>query len=219
MSSSHVRFVLVGVASVVWASTVSAWASDDSKDKEMPDQRFEKLLAAAMKAPEKANWKELREAFSRTTHYHPYSIDVTEKLREVAQSIGRGQTKEGEAVLLGLLERERFMRLDTLAMLVMLYEKTDQPKKAEKYKKLLDGILEVLKFPEAGTSFEKPIQVLFIEEEYLVTFNMPVGKQRLVVKDGHRFDVLELEADGDKPAKQVYFDIDLIQNARSILGR
>ena len=194
-------------------------ASDDSNDKETPDQRFEKLLAAAMKAPEKANWKELREAFSRTTHYHPYNIDVTEKLRKIAQSIGRGQTKESESALLGLLERERFMRLDTLAMLVMLYEKTDQPKKAEKYKKLLDGILGVLKDAEAGTGFEKPIQILFIEEEYLVTFNMPVRKQSLVVKDGHRFDVLEIESDGDKPAKQVYFDIDLTRNARSILGR
>jgi hypothetical protein len=214
MKSRYTGFVLIGVISLAWASAATAWAGDDPKSKETPDQRFEKLLAAAVKAPEKTNWRELREAFSRTTHYQPYSIDVTMKLREIAQSIGRGETQKSETALLELLERERFMRLDTLAMLVMLYEKTAQPKKAEKYQKLLDGIIGVLKYPEEGTSFEKPITVLFIDEEYFVTADMPTKQQSLVVHKGHRFDVLETEADGDKPVKKVYFSIDLLRNAR-----
>ena len=152
-------------------------ALDDPKTKQTPDQRFEKLLADAMNAPEKADWKSLREAFSRTTHYHPYSIEVDEKLKEIAKSIGRGETKESEAALLKLIEQDRFMRFDTLAMLLMLYERTDLPEKAEKYKKLLDSILKVLEYPKAGTSFENPIPILFIQEEYLVTTNMPIKGQ------------------------------------------
>jgi hypothetical protein len=218
MRSKSASFVLAGVIALVWAFAVPAWAGDDPRSKETPDQRFEKLLAAAMKAPETANWRALREAFSRTTHYQPYSIDVTMKLREIAQSIGRAETKESEAALVALLERERFMRLDTLAMLVRLYEQMEQPQKAEKYQKVLDGILGVLKYPDEGTSFEKPITVLFIDEESFVTAGMPVKKQSLVVRKGHRFDVLEVEADGDKPLTKVHFNIDLLRNAPSILG-
>jgi hypothetical protein len=216
MKSHPVAFVLVGVACLVWITEVVAGATDEPKGKESPDARFEKLLDGAMKAPEKANWRELREAFSRTTHYQPYSIDATQKLEEIAGSIGRVETKESEAALLKLLEQERFMRLDTLGMMLRLYEKTGEPEKAKKYEKMLEGILGVLKYPKEGTSFENPIQVLFIQEEYLVAVNMPVKKQALVVKNGHRYDVLEIKAQGDEPGKKLYFNIDLLGNTRSI---
>ncbi len=84
---------------------------------------------------------------------------------------------------------------------------------------LLDGILEILKFPKAGTSFENPITILFIQEEYLVTTNMPIKGRGLAINQGHRFDVFELEADGDQRGKKVYFNIDLTRNAKSILDK
>ncbi len=216
MRSHPVAFVLVGVACLAWVPDTAVGATDEPKGKESPDVRFEKLLDGAMKAPEKANWRELREAFSRTTHYQPYSIDVTQKLEKIAGSIGRGETKASEAALLKLVEQERFMRLDTLGMMLRLYEKTGEPGKAEKYEKILEGILGVLKYPKEGTSFENPIQVLFIDEEYIVAVNMPVKKQALVVKNGHRYDLLEIKAQGDEPGKKLYFNIDLLGNARSI---
>lgn len=217
MKSNFVGLVIVCVLCLAWTLAVLARGMDDTKGKETPDERFEKLLADAMNAPEKADWKSIREAFSRTTHYHPYSIEVDEKLKEIAKSIGRGETKETEAALLKLIERERFMRFDSLAMLMLLYEKTHQPEKAGKYKKMLDSILEVLKCPKAGTSFENPIPVLFIQEEYLVTTNMPIKGRGLAVSKGHRFDVFEVGAVGDQHEKKVYFNIDLTRNAKSIL--
>jgi hypothetical protein len=219
MNSKTVGLVPIGMLFLVGTFAGMAIALDDPKAEKTADQRFEALLETAMKAPEKADWKALREAFSKTTHYHPYSLDVTEKLGKIAQAIGRGEIKSSEADLLKLVERERFMRLDTLAMLIMLYQKTGQPQEAEKYKKLVDGMLKVLDYPKAGTSFENPIPVLFIDEEYMVTTNMPVEAQSLIVKQGHRFDVLELKAEGDKPGKRIYFDIDLISNAKSILSK
>lgn len=197
------------------ALVVRGVAAEDKPQKGTPDQRFETLLSEAMKAPENADWKALRGAFSETTHYHPYSIDVDTRLKEIARAIGRGETKESEAALLKLLERERFMRFDTVAMLMMLYQKIDQPEKAQKYEKILDGILGVLEYPKAGTSFEDPIPVLFIQEEYLVTTNMPIGGRGSTVHGGHHFDVFEIEADGSKPARTVYFNIDLPRNALS----
>jgi len=219
MKSGSVGLVLFSIVCIAWTLAVTARALDDPKSNETPDQHFEKLLADTMKAPEKADWKSLREAFSKTTYYRPYSIEVHEKLTEIAGSIGRGEAKKSEAALLKLLERERFMRFDTLAMLMMLYEKMDEPEKAEKYKKLLDGILEVLKYPKAGTSFENPIQILFIQEEYLVTTNMPIKDRGLIINKGHWFDVFELKADDDKQRKKVYFNVDLPRNSKSILDQ
>ncbi len=219
MKSKSVRLVLVSAVFLAWTFAVTATALDDPKNNVTPDQIFEKRFADVMKAPEKADWKSIREAFSKTTHYQPYSIEVHEKLTKIRASIGRGETKESEAALLKLLERERFMRFDTLAMLMMLYEQTHEAEKATKYKKLLDGILEVLKYPRAGTSFENPIQILFIEEEYLVTINMPTKGQGLAINKGHRFDVFELKADDDEQGEKVYFNIDLLRNAKSILDK
>jgi hypothetical protein len=219
MNSKSVSLVLRGVLCLSWTLAVMASGADDPKSKETPDQRFEKLLAAAMNSPEKADWISLREAFSRTTHYHPYSIEVDEKLKEIAKVIGRGQTKQSELALLKLIENERFMRFDSLAMLMMLYENTEQSEKAVKYKRMLEGILEVLKYPKAGTSIENPIQILFVQEEYLVTTNMPIKGRGLMINQGHRFDVFELLPEGDMPGKKIYFSIDLLQNAKSILDK
>jgi hypothetical protein len=179
------------------------------------NEQFEKLLANAMKAPEKADWKALRRAFAETTFYEPYNIEVPEKLKEIAKAIGRGETEQSEADLLKLLEQERFMRLDTNAMLMMLYEKTGPPEKAEKYKKILDGILGVLNYPKEGTSFDNPIEVIFIEEEYFVITNMPLEKQSLAVHDEHWFDIMEIKPVGDQPARKIYFKIDLPHNSLS----
>jgi hypothetical protein len=213
--------VLIRIACVAGTLAGTAKALDGPKTDKTPDQHFETLLEEAMKSPEKADWKALRDAFSKTTRYHPYSVDVTDQLNKIAEAIRRGETKETEAALIKLIERERFMRLDALAMLMMLYDKTGQTEKAEKYSKLVRCILNVLDYSKAGSSFDNPIQVLFIDEEYVVTANMQVKvkAQSLIVKNGHRFDVLEIASDGDQPTKSVYFDIDLMSNAKSLLSK
>lgn len=203
------------------ATPTQGFAADDTP-KETADQRFEKLHAEAMKAPENADWKALRKAFAVTSRYQPYSIGVDEKLKEIAKAIGRGETKSSEEALLKLVEREGHMRFDTVAMLMMLYQRTDQLEKADKYKTILDGILGTLSYPKGemsgpkgGTSFEDPIEVLFIQEEYLVTTNMPIAGRGTVLHKGHHFDVFEIMAGGDRPARKLYFNIDLSRKALS----
>ncbi len=98
-------------------------------------------------------------------------------------------------------------------MLMMLYDKMEQPENLKKYRKVIDGILGVLEYPKAGVSFENPIEVLFVQEEYLVATSMPIKKQELIIQDGHRYDVLVIEAVGEKPERKLYFNIDLLRNA------
>jgi hypothetical protein len=212
MTTSRSLFALAILACAAAWLAPTARAMGDPPTSETPDQRFEKLLATALKDPGKADWKTLRRAFARTTRYQPYNIEVTRKLREIFQGMERGEFKKSEADLLGLVERERYMRIDTLAMLMMLYEQTEQPEKAEKFRKLVDGMTGVLDYPKAGVSLEKPIEVLFVEEEYLVTTNMHVIGQALTIHNGHRYDLLMIGESGSEPAKTIYFDIELLKN-------
>ncbi len=87
--------------------------------------------------------------------------------------------------------------------------------KARKHRSYLEGLSSAVFAPGAGMSFEKPIDVLFIEEEYLVvgSLGLQVKQQALTEHNGHRFDVLTTAAKGDQPERQFYFNIDLLQQA------
>jgi hypothetical protein len=204
------------ILTLAWQVSGPTAAASGPPAKETPEQKLERLLAAAMKDPEKGDWRELRRAFAQTNLYHPYSNDVDEKLRRIARSIGAGELERSEAELRKLVERDRFMRFDSLAMLMMLEDKMGREEEAEKYGKLLGGIDRILMGPKRGTSFEDAIEVLFVEEEYLIIGKRSVKVQGLAAKDGHRFDVITLAADGDEPERDLYFNVDLLQDA---LGR
>jgi hypothetical protein len=183
--------------------------------KESPDQVFETLLANAKKAPAKVDWKALRVAFAATSHYDPYNIEWRQDLSKARKDVERGELKAAEAKLGKLLDRERFMRLDGHAVAIALYDKMGDSGKAEKHRAFLEGLSSAVFAPGAGMSFEKPIEVLFIEEEYLVmgSLGLRVKKQALTEHNGHRFDVLTAAGKGDQPERDFYFNIDLPQRA------
>ena len=193
-------------------------APGDPSTQKTPEERFESLLAAAMKEPKKADWNALRHAFSQTDAYQPYNVQWREESAKVAKDIHGGNLKAAETALVKLLERERFMRLDAIAMAVALYEKMGEKDKARKHRELLQGLAETVFVRERGMSFEKPIEVLFIDEEYLVVRSLGLQHkgQSLREKDGHHFDVLTLESGEGQPDREIYFNIDMPFNA---LGR
>ena len=136
---------------------------------------------------------------------------MVDQHRHVA--IGRGEFEPSEAALLKLLDRERSMRFETLAMMMMLCDKSGQPEKAAKYRKLLEPTLKILFDQKLGVSYDQPIEVLFIEEEYLVTAKLPAKRKGLMTHEGRRFDVFAIEAQGDQPARDLYFNVDLPQKS------
>jgi hypothetical protein len=175
------------------------------------DERFEALLAAATQEPAKTDWNALRHAFAQTHHYHPYNVEWKNEIDKVRKDLADDNLKAAEPALAKLLERERFMRLDALALAVALYQKTGEKDKARKHQDLLKGLADTLFVPERGMSFEKPFVVLFIDEEYIVlrTLRLRHRQQSLREKDGHHFDVFTIPAQGDLPGREVYFNIDM----------
>jgi hypothetical protein len=114
-------------------------------------------------------------------------------------------------MLVRLMERERFMRLDGHAVAIALYEKLGDSEKARKHRTFLEGLSSALFAPGAGKTFEKPIEVLFIDEEYLFlgSLGLRMKQQSLTERNGHKFDVLTTRAKGNEPELEFYFDIDL----------
>ena len=68
-----------------------------------------------------------------------------------------------------LIEREHSMRMDGQgAVAIELYGRLGDSEKARKHKDFLNGLSSTVFAPDRGMSFEKPIEVLFVDEEYTV---------------------------------------------------
>jgi Domain of unknown function (DUF4919) len=208
--------VVVCLVVLGWCSAGPAQAQTGAASE--ADRHFEELLAAAKKEPEKTEWKALRHAFAETSLYHPYSGEPLKQLTEARKKFKEGDLKTAEALLVKLQESERSMRLDTLLLLGAVYNATGQKEKESAERAFIEGIVGTLFVPGTGMSFDKPIEVLFIDEEYffLSVLEVKSKSQGLKEHDGHWFDVLQIEPKDGLPAHEFYFNVDL---PRKSLGR
>jgi hypothetical protein len=216
MNTLRLFVPLVGFL-VVGGSTpgVCGPGGDDPPARNSPEQRFEALLAAAQEDPSKADWKALRHAFAQTSMYQPYNPGWRREFASASRALRDGKLKEAEAALLKLLERERLMRIDGHAMAVALYEKVGDTQKARMHRAFLEGLSSALFVPGHGTSVEKPIEVLFLEEEYMVlgSLGLEMTQQALTEHKGARLDVLSTKSKNGQAGQSLYFNIDLPWNS------
>lgn len=199
------------VVVLLWVSVCSLSAGDDLAAQKKADRRFDDLLASSKKDPKKTDWKALRHAFAATSRYNPYNLMWNTEIGKVEDSVESGDAQETEAMLGKLLEREGWMRLDALKLAVTFYDKIGQKEKSRLYGAFVEGISGTILVSGAGFAIEKPIEVLFVDEEYFVlkAMNVKSKKSALVERDGHHFDVLTPEPEQGKPERPLYFNIDL----------
>ena len=129
----------------------------------------------------------------------------------MAESTRDGNLKAAESALTKLIEREHSMRMDGHAVAIELYEKMGDSEKARKHKDFLERPLSTVFAPDRGMSFEKPIEVLFVDEEYtvLTAMKLKLKCQALSEHDGHHFDILTTHAERGQPEHVLYFNIDM----------
>ncbi|MDB5350333.1 MAG: hypothetical protein JWN86_1580 [Planctomycetota bacterium] len=189
----------------------SAGLAQDASSSEKAEKTFATMLATAKQDPEKADWKALRHGFTETKAYKPYNGEWRKELAAVRGQVQRGETKEAEAALDKLMIREGFMRLDAHGLATVLYAKTGQKEKLDLHSKFARGIASTLYVPGTGQSIEKPIEVLFVDEEYLFLDSLKLkrAKQGLHNHEGHWIDVLETEPKNGGEGEKFYFNVDL----------
>jgi hypothetical protein len=216
MPKYRLSIPLVGFLIAGWTTTFPVlMAGDDTEAGKALDQKFEALLVSAQKDPKKADWKALRHAFSETSQYEPYNVSWRKDILAVGKDIQEGNLKEAEAALVKLLDRERFMRIDGHALAVALYEKTGDSEKARKHRDFLEGLSSEVFIPGHGTSVERPIEVLFLDEEYAMigAMGLKIRSQAFIKHDGHSFDVLTTHAKPGEPEREFFFNIDMPWNS------
>ncbi|MDR3618527.1 MAG: DUF4919 domain-containing protein [Paludisphaera borealis] len=210
------RHRLVSVAHVLLLGglTLSLAAAQEPPAKDA-DKEFDKMLSAAKETPEKADWVKLRHAFTKTTRYQPYNSKWREELNKLRTELKGKDPKAAEAALDKLIEREGFMRLDALGLAAAHYGKTGQKEKETLYVQFARGVASTIYVPGTGMSIEKPIEVLFIEEEYgfFNSLELKAKRQGLIAHEGHKLDVFEAEANGGGEPTKFYFNVDLPQKS------
>ena len=213
--------VVVRVSFLVALTAGLSPAQEAPTATEKADRAFADLLSAAKKDPEKADWKALRHAFAETSRYHPYNIKWRDELAAVREQIEAKRYKEAEAALDALMEREGFMRLDAHGVATVLYDRSGQKDKLDFHSRFAQGIASALFAPGRGLSIEKPIEVLFVDEEYLFLDALELGRKRQALreKDGHWIDVQETKTRDGKDGDTFYFNIDMPRGAlQKMLG-
>lgn len=203
---------LAGIlALAISVSVSSALAADDGPAQKKADQKFAALLASAKKDPKKTDWKGLRHAFAATSQYNPANVMWTDELNALEDSIENNSVQKAELLVNKLLEREGFMRLDALKVASAFYEKAGQKENARLCNDFINGISATLVAPGLGFTADKPIEVLFMEEQYLVleTLKWMSKSQKFVVQDGHHLNVITPNTDANKNARTLYFNLDL----------
>jgi len=216
MQTTRLSIALLGILLAGWSTTpANAQTAKDDEAAKARDYKFDALLAAAQKDPRKADWKAVRRAFSETSHYHPYDSSWRDDIVKVIEKMKEGKLKDAETALVELIGRERSMRIDGHALAVSLYEKMGDSEKARKHKELFESLSIAVFAPGNGTSFEKPIEVLFLEEEYsaISSMRLAVKQQALSERNGHRFDILTTRARAGQPERMFYFNIDMPWNS------
>lgn len=193
----------------------------DAPPSDEADKKFASMLAAAKAAPEKADFKALRHAFAETSSFKPYS-DWRKEIAAVREQVRRGETKEAEAALEKLMDREGFMRIDGHGLATVLYKRTGQKEKLDLHTGFAKGIAATIFVPGTGLGVEKPIEVLFVDEEYhfLESLKYKRKRQALEMHEDHWIDVLETEPREGEESQKFYFNIDLPHKSlEKMLGR
>lgn len=204
------------LASLLVALATAATArAQDAPPPEKADARFDSMLAEAKKDPEKADWRALRVAFSGTSRYQPYNVRWRDELNAVRKQIQEEKYKEAEAALDKLMDREGFMRLDGHGVATVLYSRSGQKDKLELHSRFAQGIASTLFVPESGLTIEKPVVVLYIDEEYLFLDALKFKRKRQALREegGHWFDVMETEPRDGEGGQTFFFNIDMPHKA------
>jgi hypothetical protein len=186
---------------------------------ESPDAVFARMLEAAKTDPEKADWKALRLAFSKTKSYTPHlqKLDST----PIMQELKNGERAAALVALDRLLEG-RWVDPGAHWLAAFVCAEVEDSKREKLHLAFARGLTNSIINAGDGVSFETAFPVLTLGEEYFVLDDVlkfqKHEKQTLVKHDGHMFDVHTFRSPSGSEVT-VHFSIDIPWAAeRSLLG-
>jgi len=174
------------------------------------DSEYYELIKSLEKEPENFDYQRLREVYSRTSLYDPYSSQTASFKRDMFTAFENRDYESGAEMAQAILDKN-YLDMDAHMAMSRFYGKEAENEKADFHIKVMSRLLQAIKDSGDGRSKETAIYVLSTEEEYFVTAYLGgrVISQELQGDDHHRYDVLTMEIGPDNRQEQIYFNIDI----------
>ena len=169
------------------------------------------LLARAKLDPARADFGQLRIAFTKTPAYTAYSMPSDFKEVDAAiQANDLGRARE----LVDTLLQKNYVRIRSHFFAMIVYGRSGDKERSQYHRAFMDGLFRSIVGSGDGKTAETAFIVIDVEEEYAVIglSGLKMLGQALDSGNGRAFDVLTVqEREGAQPMK-LYFDITLPWN-------
>jgi hypothetical protein len=202
---NRIRFLLSVVRFVLCICLAASSAAAAEQDVE---NDYGLLLARAKLDPARADFRQLRMAFTKTPAYTAYSMPSDFKEVDAAiQANDLGRARE----LVDTLLQKNYVRIRSHLSAMIVYGRSGDKERAQHHRAFMDGLFRSIVSSGDGKTAETAFIVIDVEEEYAVLglSGLKMLGQALDSGKDRAFDVLTVqEREGAQPTK-LYFDITL----------
>ncbi len=168
---------------------------------------YSRQLDSAMNHPKNADYEALRMAYSRTSDYQPYTEN--EPLQKI-----KGLLDNEEYTVASEVVKTVYHKLFHVPIFhfyaYVAWQETGNSKMAQLHSLYYNQLIKSILQSGNGKSAESAYIIINISEEYRVLeyLNMEIHSQKLITKNGHYYDVIDV-TDSTSNKKAVYFNIDI----------
>ena len=163
----RLSIALAGFLIVGWSTTPAvAQAGDDDEAGKVLDQKLREAAGRGSERPQEGRLEGPRHAFAETSHYQPYNSSWRQDIGKVANNLHDGKLKEAEAGSRSCSIANASCESMPTRSPSRCTKRREIPRKPDNIRIFSKAFHATVFAPGHGTSFEKPIEVLFIDEEY-----------------------------------------------------
>jgi hypothetical protein len=170
---------------------------------------YDQLLAKLKAGDTGIDYKALRISYTETKEYSSFGVDPEERSK-LFKALDEKKYKEAIALAEGIL-KTNYVEMNAHFVSFVAYRELGDAKKSQYHTAVFSGLINSILNGADGKGAKTAYVVICVPEEYVIVnyLNYRRGGQALAEEDGHRFDILSVTDDRNKPVK-LYFNIDIV---------
>jgi hypothetical protein len=184
------------------------WSVTSLQAQEKPKPSYDALLDQVKKSDPKADFLQLRMAFTRTANYKPYDSD--NKARKGMTDAWEKKDLARAVALAQQVLKNRYVDLTAHWILSRAYAELKKADQAKYHRRVFDGLVQSILKSGNGKGPASAYVVISTDEEYAVlgVLGVRTTGQALINHKGKRFDRIDGVKRGSGDRVTIYFNID-----------
>lgn len=173
--------------------------------------RYAALLADAQQDIRNVNFEALREAYTQTPGYAPYSSPIA--AQELRAALEAKEWARAGYIAAELLDRD-FLQLDLHGALAQVFEQAGRTERADWHRAFIAGMINAIMNSGHGLTYDRAFRVVHVREEYeiLNILGVRVLERALVEHAGRRYDAFRVNTKQGRPVT-IHFDVEVMMGA------